>query len=147
MPICPTTLDYYFFRFNLSWFFKIYKKKKYLKKDAITTELSFEIELLKDILRRQFFFKKLQLTKSHHVFRTVYIIHSAIMVSKKKLIIILKQNPMKTIFSSPTLLYIHFFGSRHSFKTENLKFGPHPTQKYKLECQTNCVFSNGEIIK
>jgi len=79
------------------------------KKDAITTELSFEIELLKDILRRQFFFKKLQLTKSHHVFRTVYIIHSAIMVSKKKLIIILKQNPMKPIFSRLYCTYIFFF--------------------------------------
>ena len=89
------------------------------KKDAITTELSFEIELLKDILRRQFFFKKLQLTKSHHVFRTVYIIHSAIMVSKRKLIIILKKQQHESIFSSPTLLYIHFFGSRHSLKTEN----------------------------
>ena len=68
---------------------------------------------------------------------------------KKKLIIILKQNPMKTIFSSPTLLYIHFFfGSRHSFETENqnLKIIIQ-TQKNKLECQTNCVFSNGEIIK
>merc|ERR1711894_585405 len=110
------------------------------KKDAITTELSFEIELLKDILRRQFFFKKLQLTKSHHVFRTVYIIHSAIMVSKKKLIIILKQNPMKPIFFfSDFIVHTFFFfwvqNARHSFETENqnLKIII-KTQKSKLEC-------------